>query len=165
MQTFTYTQPDSTREAVQAMTRFSDHKSRFLSSGTTLADPIKPDVKRPERGVIVGALAIAIFVFDSATRLEVTAGVLYVVVVLMAVRICRPRGVAIVAAGDKPRSSARQSLGKRCSSQPLVRCLGDRRYNFCRFENPSGTDGDTEGEIGARRESGDSCGTNSLDRP
>ena len=46
------------------MTRFSDHKSRFLSSGTTLADPIKPDVKRPERGVIVGALAIAIFVFD-----------------------------------------------------------------------------------------------------
>ena len=99
MQTFTYTKPDSTREAVQAMTRFSDHKSRFLSSGTTLADPIKPDVKRPERGVIVGALAIAIFVFDSATRLEVTAGVLYVVVVLMAVRICRPRGVAIVAAG------------------------------------------------------------------
>ena len=45
------------------------------------------------------AVAIAIFVFDSVTPVEVNAAVLYVAVVLMAVRFCRPRGVLIVAVG------------------------------------------------------------------
>jgi hypothetical protein len=44
-------------------------------------------------------IAIAIFVFDSVTPVEVTAGVLYCAVVLMAVHLCRPRGVVIVAVG------------------------------------------------------------------
>jgi PAS domain S-box-containing protein len=49
--------------------------------------------------IAAAAVAIAIFVFDSVTRVEVTAGVLYVAVVQMAVRFCRPRGVLIVALG------------------------------------------------------------------
>jgi signal transduction histidine kinase len=44
------------------------------------------------------AVAVAIFVFDSVTPVEVTAGVLYVAVVLMVVRFLRPRNVLIVAA-------------------------------------------------------------------
>jgi two-component system, LuxR family, sensor kinase FixL len=44
-------------------------------------------------------LPIAIFIFESMTPLEVTAGVLYVAVVQMAVRFCRPRVVLIVALG------------------------------------------------------------------
>jgi hypothetical protein len=40
-----------------------------------------------------------VFVFDSVTPVEVTAGPLYVAVVLMAVRFCPPRGVLIVAGG------------------------------------------------------------------
>jgi signal transduction histidine kinase len=45
------------------------------------------------------AVAIAIFIFDAVTPVEVNAAVLYVAVVLMAVRFCRPRGVLIVAVG------------------------------------------------------------------
>jgi type VI protein secretion system component VasK len=51
------------------------------------------------RGIAVAAVAIAIFVFDSVTPVEVTAGVLYGAVVLMAVSFFRPRGVVIVAVG------------------------------------------------------------------
>ena len=47
--------------------------------------------------IAAAAVAIAVFVLDSVTRVEVTAGVLYVAVVQMAVRFCRPRGVLIVA--------------------------------------------------------------------
>jgi signal transduction histidine kinase len=49
--------------------------------------------------IAAAAVAIAIFIFDSITPVEVTAGVLYAAVVLMAVRFCRPRGVVIVAVG------------------------------------------------------------------
>jgi signal transduction histidine kinase len=60
-----------------------------------------PKVVGPRRFYIVAAaavLAIGIFVVDSVTPKEVTAGVLYVVVVLLAVRVYQPRGVVIVAA-------------------------------------------------------------------
>jgi signal transduction histidine kinase len=50
-------------------------------------------------GVAAVVLAIAIFVFDSVSPIEVTAEVLYVVVVLMAVRVWQPPGVVIVAIG------------------------------------------------------------------
>lgn len=43
--------------------------------------------------------ALAIFTLDLLTPVEVTAGVLYIIVVMMAVRFCRPRGVVAVAAG------------------------------------------------------------------
>jgi signal transduction histidine kinase len=49
--------------------------------------------------LLAGALAIAIFVFDTVTEPDVVVGVLYVAVVLMAVRFARPQGVIIVAAG------------------------------------------------------------------
>jgi len=49
--------------------------------------------------IAVAAVAIAIFVFDSVTPVETTAGVLYGAVVLMAVRFFRPRGVVIAAVG------------------------------------------------------------------
>jgi signal transduction histidine kinase len=49
--------------------------------------------------IAAAAVAVAIFVFDSVTPVEVTAGVLYGAVVLMAVRLCRPRGVLIVGVG------------------------------------------------------------------
>ena len=57
------------------------------------------DASRRVFPIAAAAVAIAIFVFDSVTRVEVTAGVLYVAVVQMAVRFCRPRGVLIVAVG------------------------------------------------------------------
>jgi two-component system sensor kinase FixL len=46
-----------------------------------------------------GALAMAIFVFDTVTHLEVAVGVLYVAVVLMVVRYFEQRVVLLVAAG------------------------------------------------------------------
>jgi two-component system, LuxR family, sensor kinase FixL len=46
-----------------------------------------------------GALAIAIFVFDTVVHLEVALGVFYVAVVLIVVRYFEPRVVLIVAAG------------------------------------------------------------------
>jgi PAS domain S-box-containing protein len=45
------------------------------------------------------ALATAIFVADTITEIDIAIAVLYVAVVLMAARFCRPRGVVFVAAG------------------------------------------------------------------
>jgi PAS domain S-box-containing protein len=45
------------------------------------------------------AVAIAVFIADTATQLEVAIGVLYVLVVLLAARVYRAAGIAIVAAG------------------------------------------------------------------
>ena len=49
--------------------------------------------------IAAAVVAIAIFIFESMSPIEVTAGVLYVAVVQMAVRFCRPRVVLIVALG------------------------------------------------------------------
>jgi hypothetical protein len=51
------------------------------------------------RVLLIAVVAIAIFIFDSATPVEITAAVLYVAVVLMAVRLFRPRSVLMVAVG------------------------------------------------------------------
>ena len=48
--------------------------------------------------VVTAALAIAIFVLDTVTDLEIAAAVFYVAVVLMSVRFCQKRGVVLVAA-------------------------------------------------------------------
>jgi len=45
------------------------------------------------------ATAIAIFVSDIVTPLDVSVATLYVVVVLMAAGFCQPRGIWLVAAG------------------------------------------------------------------
>lgn len=49
--------------------------------------------------VATAALAIGIFIVDILTPPEIVVTVLYVAVVLMATRFCRPRGVVLVAAG------------------------------------------------------------------
>jgi signal transduction histidine kinase len=64
-----------------------------------MATPLSSSTNARLLGIASAALAIAIFVFDSVTPVEVTGGVLYVIVVLMAIRFCRPRGVVTVAVG------------------------------------------------------------------
>src|SRR2546427_12164531 len=49
--------------------------------------------------IATAALAIAIFIGDAFAQLEIAVAVLYVVVVLMAARFCRARGVVLVSAG------------------------------------------------------------------
>jgi len=53
----------------------------------------------PVLPVATAALAIAIFVLDTATDLEIAVPVFYVAVVLMSVRFCRRRGVLLVGIG------------------------------------------------------------------
>jgi signal transduction histidine kinase len=49
--------------------------------------------------VVAAALAIAIFIADMLTELEIAVAVFYIFVVLMSVRFLRRRGVALVSAG------------------------------------------------------------------
>jgi signal transduction histidine kinase len=63
------------------------------------ASPSSPGAAPRLLPIAAGALAIAIFYFDSVIEADVNVGVLYVGVVLMAMRFCRPRGVIAVAVG------------------------------------------------------------------
>ena len=49
--------------------------------------------------ILAVVLAVAIFIFDTVTDLEIAGAVLYVAVVLISLRFCRRRGVMVVAAG------------------------------------------------------------------
>ena len=49
--------------------------------------------------LLTAAFAIAVFIGDTVTNLEIAVGVLYVAVVLMAARFVRRRGVVLVSAG------------------------------------------------------------------
>ena len=49
--------------------------------------------------ILAVVLAVAIFIFDTVTDLEIAGAVLYVAVVLISLRFCRRRGVMLVAAG------------------------------------------------------------------
>ena len=49
--------------------------------------------------ISAGAIAVAIFVVDTITDLEIAVAVFYIVVVLMSVSFCRARGVIMVSAG------------------------------------------------------------------
>ena len=63
---------------------------------------IPSPIRAGQRSVLLKVMiasAAAVFVFDSATPVEATAGVLYVPVVLMAVRVFRPRGVMMISMG------------------------------------------------------------------
>jgi PAS domain S-box-containing protein len=75
--------------------------------------------------IVAAAVTIAIFVFDTVTPVEITGGVLYVAVVLMAVRFCRPRGVVIVAAGCMALTvlSLFLSSGDPWGSTALINCF------------------------------------------
>ena len=49
--------------------------------------------------LVAGACAVAIFILDTVTELEIAAAVLYVAVVLMAVSFCQARGVLFITVG------------------------------------------------------------------
>jgi hypothetical protein len=49
--------------------------------------------------VATAALATGIFVADTVTRVEFAVAVLYVAVVLLSARFCKPPGVAMIAVG------------------------------------------------------------------
>ena len=81
--------------------------------------------------VAAGAIALAIFVVDTATSLDIAIAVLYVVVVLMAANFLQQRGVLLVASaclfsqGTAPRSLA--------STRAARASLRSRRFsNSCR---------------------------------
>ena len=64
--------------------------------GHTRDRPVLSNVVLP---LLAGACAVAIFILDTVTELEIAAAVLYVAVVLMAVRFCQARGVLFITAG------------------------------------------------------------------
>jgi PAS domain S-box-containing protein len=87
------------------------------SSAATLAvSPILP--------VVAGVFALAIFIVDTATPLDIAIAVFYVVVVLMAANFCRRRGVLLVAAGCLALTLISYFAQHRLAADTaLVRCL------------------------------------------
>jgi hypothetical protein len=92
--------------------------------------------------VATAALATGIFIADFLAPPEVVVSGLYVVVVLMASRFCRPSGVVLVAAGCiglvlaayfcQPRpQSMRLSAFRRSGRQPFSRCKANRPKQGC----------------------------------
>jgi signal transduction histidine kinase len=61
-----------------------------------VAGPKVASVRLP---VATAALMVAIFIADTVTTVEIAFSVFYVLVVLLAARFCRPRGVVLVTAG------------------------------------------------------------------
>src|SRR5689334_9566260 len=75
----------------------TEHDDR-VEANMTLALP-QP---KPTSVLLPGAaaaLAAGIFVADTLTEVQIAVAVLYVAVVLMASRFCRPRGVILMATG------------------------------------------------------------------
>jgi len=74
--------------------------------------------------VVAGVFALAIFIVDTATPLDIAIAVLYVVVVLMAANFCRRRGVLLVAAACLALTLVSYFLQHRLAADTaLVRCL------------------------------------------
>jgi signal transduction histidine kinase len=90
-----------------------------------MATPLSSSTNARLLAIASAVVALAIFVFDSVTPVEVTAGVIYVIVVLMAVRFCRPPGVVTVAVGCIALIVCSQFLspGDRWTISPLVNCF------------------------------------------
>src|SRR5262245_5002564 len=63
----------------------------------------RPSSRGPLQSAILPAVTVAltaaIFATDTLTELDIAAPVLYVAIVLLAVRFCKPRGVILVAVG------------------------------------------------------------------
>ena len=59
----------------------------------------RPVLTRILLPLVAGVCAVAIFILDTVTELEIAAAVLYVAVVLMAVSFCQARGVLFITAG------------------------------------------------------------------
>ena len=68
---------------------------------TRMTDQARSRMTMPSTGlpVLAAAFAIAVFIGDTVTSLEIAVGVLYVAVVLMAARFLHRRGVVLVSAG------------------------------------------------------------------
>src|SRR5882757_157146 len=78
----------------------------------------------PVLPVVAGVFALAIFIVDTTTPLDIAIAVLYVVVVLMAANFCRRRGVLLVAAACLALTLASYFFQHRLAADTaLVRCL------------------------------------------
>jgi xanthine dehydrogenase YagS FAD-binding subunit len=75
MNRFVYAKPVSAREAVQAMSSYGGHSTRFLAGGTTLVDLMKLDVEQPDRVLDITALP-ELAGFDVSGAKELTFGAL-----------------------------------------------------------------------------------------
>jgi low affinity Fe/Cu permease len=84
--------------------------------------------------ILAVVLAVAIFIFDTVTDLEIAGAVLYVAVVLISLRFCRRRGVMLVAAGCVAltllsyfltRTGSRQSLPIQLRAGYRSKCSND----------------------------------------
>jgi signal transduction histidine kinase len=89
---------DRRSSAVNATVARGTKENRTQMGHASPSPPVATS-RPPQIAAAAVVLAITVFVFDSVSPVEVTAGVLYVIVVLLAVRVCLPRGVVIVAAG------------------------------------------------------------------
>ena len=70
----------------------------------TTARPSRPTRRSPRKATVTlaiatAALAAVIFIVDTVTVLDIAIATLYVVVVLIAARFCKPRGVVLVGLG------------------------------------------------------------------
>jgi signal transduction histidine kinase len=60
---------------------------------------VSPSANQLALPIVSAALTVSIFVFDTATNLEIAVEALYVVVVLMSVSFCRKSGVVLISLG------------------------------------------------------------------
>jgi PAS domain S-box-containing protein len=96
-------------------TTASEMQGRSLSSAFA-ASPVLP--------VVAGVFALAIFIVDTFTPLDIAIAVLYVVVVLMAANFCRRRGLLLVGAACLALTLLSYFLSHEpAADTALVRCL------------------------------------------
>jgi PAS domain S-box-containing protein len=97
----------------------------IVTSGEMQDRALSPALARsPVLPVIAGAFALAIFIVDTFTLLDIAIAVLYVVVVLLAANFCQRRGVLLVGAACMGLTLLSYFLSHEpAADTALVRCL------------------------------------------
>jgi PAS domain S-box-containing protein len=97
----------------------------IVTSGEMQDRSLSPALARsPVLAVIAGAFALAIFIVDTFTPLDIAIAVLYVVVVLLAANFCQRRGVLLVGAACMGLTLLSYFLSHEpAADTALVRCL------------------------------------------
>ncbi len=97
----------------------------IVTSGEMQDRALPPALARsPVLAVIAGAFALAIFIVDTFTPLDIAIAVLYVVVVLLAANFCQRRGVLLVGAACMGLTLLSYFLSHEpAADTALVRCL------------------------------------------
>jgi PAS domain S-box-containing protein len=97
----------------------------IVTSGEMQDRALSPALARsPVLAVIAGAFALAIFIVDTFTPLDIAIAVLYVVVVLLAANFCQRRGVLLVGAACVGLTLLSYFLSHEpAADTALVRCL------------------------------------------